>query len=354
MKNNLFACLCGLSFLCFYSIPGYGQFGFKQSPYPSLDYFKNTSGFPSQTAPDPRSSDFMLKFGLAGGAVLKPNYNHMKGMKFGLEKSLSESVSGTLSGGFNLYKLDRSLADETVIVAPFNLGAKFWVGDAFFIHPEGGFVLGVNTNVDALNYGVTIGKAFKNGVSLGLGFETLRSPLDDGLYYGDPTFLGLKMDFPIYQGKLFSKTHQVAEPPESNGRKRAYAFIEFGGAGSALSAQFDQRFYADRNDGLGFRAGLGNYNDVISIPLGLNYIFGKKRSGLELGLGLTTFFNLEKDNDSFEKDNSVGLSSLFTIGYRLQSYNGFMLRLNSSVIYDFDGNGIFPYYPGLSIGYRIK
>ncbi|WP_411273762.1 hypothetical protein, partial [Daejeonella sp.] len=337
-----------------YSNQGFGQSDLKHSDYHGLNHFNKRSGLPSFASPDPRGRDLMIKFGLAAGAVLTEEYKHMMGMKFGLEKSLNKSISATVSAGFNLYKLDRNLIDETVIIAPFKLGAKFWVAEKFFVHTEGGFALGVNDYVDRIIYGVTIGKVFKNGISLGLGFESLQSPSSEWLYYDDPTFLGLKIDFPIYQGKIFRNTNMVAEPPENTGRKKAYAFIEFGGAGGALSAQIDQRFSVDRNDGLGYRVGLGNYNDVISVPIGMNYIFGKKRSGLELGLGLTTYFDLKKDDNFFNNENSVGLSPLFTVGYRLQSYNGFMLRLNSSAIYDFDVNYIFPFFPGLSVGYRIR
>lgn len=354
MKNTLFTCLCGFGFLCLYLTPGFGQSDFKKSTFAGVNHFKQPLSFSSLNAPDPRSTDLQIKFGLAAGAVLTENYKHMMGMKFGVEKSLSKSISATLSAGFNRYKLNRSLIDEAVIVAPFKLGAKLWVSQEFFVHPEGGFALGVSDYIDPLDYGLTIGKAFKNGIILGLGFETLKSSSYEGLYHGDPTFLGLKIDFPVYQGKIFRKTEVVAEPPENKGRRKTYALIEFGGAGGALSAQIDQRFSIDRNDGLGYRAGLGNYSDVISIPLGLNYIFGKKRSGLELGLGLTTYFDLKNDDNFFQNENSAGLSPLFTVGYRLQSYNGFMLRLNSSVIYDFDIDEIFPYYPGLSVGYRIR
>jgi hypothetical protein len=95
---------------------------------------------------------------------------------------------------------------------------------------------------------------------------------------------------------------------------RKYIFSEFGGPGVIFSINFDSRFKNHERLGLGYRIGMGfgissfrenssveeSYDDGLfydntvtrtyySVPVGLNYVFGKKTSAhtFEIGAGTT-------------------------------------------------------------------
>ena len=72
---------------------------------------------------------------------------------------------------------------------------------------------------------------------------------------------------------------------------------ELGGPGIFLSANYDTRL-ANSNKGLGVRAGVGTIFDQYSLsftlPVGLNYLLGKEKNFLELGLAPLIFILLQK------------------------------------------------------------
>jgi hypothetical protein len=114
------------------------------------------------------------------------------------------------------------------------------------------------------------------------------------------------------------------------------AFIELGGAGLALTANYDQRFNQGR-DKWGFRAGAGYYNTganwVFSVPLQVNYLYSLNKNAdptgfwgssfLELGVG-TTFVRSQGSTNgtTFEFDDITGFCGTATIGYRYQQDSG--------------------------------
>ncbi len=85
-------------------------------------------------------------------------------------------------------------------------------------------------------------------------------------------------------------------------------FVEVGGNGLLLSANYDTRFLR-RQNGLGARVGIGYLADPfgdadgLTFPLGLNYLFGKNRNYFELGAG-ATIYNL--NGNSFFDVNASG------------------------------------------------
>lgn len=99
-------------------------------------------------------------------------------------------------------------------------------------------------------------------------------------------------------------TAQEQEPDIISGKQ---VYVEMGGGGVLFSASFDSRFARGETLGAGFRAGLGFgiYSDYlndddgyyfdmqtssyVTIPVGINYIFGKKSSPhtFEIGMGVT-------------------------------------------------------------------
>jgi hypothetical protein len=145
-------------------------------------------------------------------------------------------------------------------------------------------------------------------------------------------------------------------------------YIELGGPGLA-SANFDMRFN-NKEDGLGFRAGIGGFsvstNDylgsgssktsIVTIPLGLTYLLGKdKKHYFEMGAGVTPVFASNKDTYNGTTTSEDEFNSTFGhlyFGYRLQPADGgFLFRAGITPVF---GKGYFiPYYAGISFGYKF-
>ena len=134
-------------------------------------------------------------------------------------------------------------------------------------------------------------------------------------------------------------------------------YFELGGAGLA-TVNYDMRFQK-KNDGFGFKAGIGGFkvDDVSSlfIPIGLNYLIGKdERNYFEVGLGIT--FVSEKE---IYYNNGVQTNERFSstfghafFGYRLQPKDGgFLFRAGLTPL--FNSDGFIPYWAGVSFGYKF-
>jgi len=133
-------------------------------------------------------------------------------------------------------------------------------------------------------------------------------------------------------------------------------FLEFGGNGCGLSANFDSRFGKKAN-GFGYRVGIGFSpkfgkvaEDVISlpvdftIPIGINHLAGKGPHYFESGLGLT-----------FISGSEIGRGSeLFFIpgiGYRYAKIGkGFQGRFVTTPLI---GHGGVTFYLGASVGFKF-
>jgi hypothetical protein len=147
------------------------------------------------------------------------------------------------------------------------------------------------------------------------------------------------------------------------------AFVELGGAGLA-SANFDMRLMK-KNDGLGFRVGVGGFSvknsysngfdktTALFIPLDLNYLLGKDgKHYFELGAGATIVSVKETNsyNDPYYSDyNNDKFNSTFGhlyFGYRIQPKDGgFLFRAGLTPVF---GKGFFiPYLPAVSFGYKF-
>ncbi len=83
-------------------------------------------------------------------------------------------------------------------------------------------------------------------------------------------------------------------------QRQKFVFVEALGGVLLASANFDLRFKNDARDGFGARIGytntgfLGDDEWISAFPLGINYLYGKGRSGLLLGF--TTTFAIIPDN----------------------------------------------------------
>ena len=152
------------------------------------------------------------------------------------------------------------------------------------------------------------------------------------------------------------------------------------GASGSVGLNYDSRFKG--NDGFGFRIGLGycfsqsqytalvkanNCNlHAITAPMGINYLLGKKKHKLEVGLGASLGYYSKQTGDSWqyvwdpfsndEPGNSFGYFMFAEIGYRYQPTEGLMLRVGLTPSWNFGGKyGLDRqwYYPFIGIGYSF-
>jgi hypothetical protein len=150
-----------------------------------------------------------------------------------------------------------------------------------------------------------------------------------------------------------TKTDTTYEP---TGDKAQSVYLEVGGPGLALTVNYDSRF-GNRRNGLGYRVGAGYFatdgNNVFSVPIQINYLFGKGRSLIEVGGG-TTFLNSHGNSNgkTFIFDRITGFIGTATIGYRYQpEERGINIRIGFvPIFYD---EGIIA-AGGVSVGYNFK
>ena len=133
-------------------------------------------------------------------------------------------------------------------------------------------------------------------------------------------------------------------------------FVELGGPGLLLSANYDSRF-GNRRDGLGGRLGVGyiaeNSNSILTIPLQVNYLLGKRSKYFELGIGATVISTKGSDNGDFlSLDDASGAIGTLTFGYRYQPEDGgFHFRAAINPI--FNSSAFFPFFGGIGLGYTF-
>ncbi|HWD87691.1 MAG TPA: hypothetical protein VG367_06155 [Mucilaginibacter sp.] len=143
----------------------------------------------------------------------------------------------------------------------------------------------------------------------------------------------------------------------SQGVKAVAGYIEVGGAGLAISGNYDARFHNQR-DGWGFRVGGGFFssggNTVFTVPFQINYLTGEHSMHIELGAG-TTFMNstgTNIGNSKWEFDKITGFIATATVGFRYQpEHKGLNFRIAFvPILYD---EGIIP-AGGVSVGYTFR
>jgi hypothetical protein len=154
-----------------------------------------------------------------------------------------------------------------------------------------------------------------------------------------------------------SDTTAMVKDTDDNTQVKAKGYyLEVGGAGLAISANYDARFNKTR-DGWGYRIGLGGFvsggNRVITVPFQVNFLIGEHSSMFEVGGG-TTFLNSTGDNKgkTWEFDKITGFVATASIGYRYQpEHKGINFRIAFvPILYD---EGIIP-AGGISVGYTFK
>jgi hypothetical protein len=133
-------------------------------------------------------------------------------------------------------------------------------------------------------------------------------------------------------------------------------YLEVGGPGLAISANYDSRFGKQR-DGWGYRIGLGGFiaggNNVVTVPFQINYLIGNHSSMFEAGAG-TTFLSSRGDNKgkTWEFDKITGFIATATFGYRYQP-EGKGINFRIAFVPLLTDQGFIP-AGGVSIGYNFK
>lgn len=151
-------------------------------------------------------------------------------------------------------------------------------------------------------------------------------------------------------------TAMQTDSADSTAVKAKGYYLEVGGAGLAISANYDARFNKERN-GWGYRVGVGGFisggNRVFTIPFQVNYLIGQHSSMIELGAG-TTFLSSTGDSKgkTWAFDKITGFIATGSIGYRYQpEHRGINFRLAFvPILYD---EGLIP-AGGISVGYTFK
>ncbi len=166
----------------------------------------------------------------------------------------------------------------------------------------------------------------------------------------------MKKLFAIISFCFFMLNMALAQKPAKS------VYVELGGPGLA-SLNYDMRFQK-KEDGLGFRVGVGGYavkNDfgygsdrtsILLLPVAVNYLLGKDHKNyLEIGAGYSYVSIANKSNFYQDDQFSTSFGHLH-FGYRLQPANGgFTFRAGITPI--FNKFGFIPYYASLSFGYKF-
>lgn len=147
----------------------------------------------------------------------------------------------------------------------------------------------------------------------------------------------------------------------SSGQGRHYdrgIYGELLGPSGGLGVNYDARFRKGAETGWGWRAGLGlgyasssnlvalkfaddkieTYNRMyqVTVPLGINYLVGKGNSKFETGAGISFINAIYTSKSGAKTVSEYGFTPFISLGYRLVTNRGFMLR--AGVLPTFDTN----------------
>lgn len=154
-------------------------------------------------------------------------------------------------------------------------------------------------------------------------------------------------------------------------------YVEAGGIGLPFSFSFDTRFKKGTNTGMGGRIGVGGFaiddEKMLTIPVQLNWLFGKDKNYFELGVGATF---LHYEGFEYYEDYRCDATGCYPVGrvyagdfiLPISNVNSVMGTLNfgyrripvgsgftwkAAVTPIFNNNGFWPLYAGIGIGYKF-
>ena len=148
------------------------------------------------------------------------------------------------------------------------------------------------------------------------------------------------------------------EAEKKHGIHHIYMEI-WGTGGKGRSFNYEYLFLKKEQFKLLARAGIGStktrdytdsYNPDISIPFGINAIYGNKHH-IEIGIGQTITSKIEANTKTWEPERSNNFHANFTIGYRYQTEQGLLLRASYTPLVEFYDS--FTQWGGISIGYTF-
>ncbi len=136
-------------------------------------------------------------------------------------------------------------------------------------------------------------------------------------------------------------------------------YAELGGP-SVAGINFDTRFTKKEN-GIGGRIGFGGFSldgsGVIFVPVGVNYLIGKPeaKNFFELGVNLTYVSALDNGQEADPDNNLADTWGSLTFGYRYQPVGqGVTFRASVNPVFAFKNGVVWPFYGGVSVGYKFK
>jgi hypothetical protein len=155
----------------------------------------------------------------------------------------------------------------------------------------------------------------------------------------------------VYEGGK-SETYEAspeASLPKLEEKRAQNIFMELGAQGLIFTANYDTRFSNKRN-GIGGRIGVGAVggggDNIVTIPISLNYLLGDGKNLFEIGLGATY-----ASADLFDSNGSAVFGTM-SFMYRLQpEKSGFSFRGGFTPI--FYKSVFIPYFAGISLGYTF-
>lgn len=156
----------------------------------------------------------------------------------------------------------------------------------------------------------------------------------------------------------YTNSNVISKLPSGDGARAQNVFIELGGQGILLTANYDTRF-GNRRDGLGGRVGIGyiaaDGDNATTIPVSLNYLLGKGNKFFEIGLGATVIsskIDFSFFGDDSEAEQSSNVIGTMSFAYRVQPVDsGFSFRAGITPI--FNSDFFLPYFGGISLGYTF-
>jgi hypothetical protein len=130
-------------------------------------------------------------------------------------------------------------------------------------------------------------------------------------------------------------------------------YFQLGGSGPILSVNYDRRFSKKLN-GAGFAVGLGYWHSwgvgAVSVPVSLNYLFGRRSHFIEAAAG-TTFISASTFDWMNEDNTESGFFHHINLGYRHQpATGGFFFRGGFSPLF-YGGESAVSFY--LGFGYNF-
>lgn len=151
--------------------------------------------------------------------------------------------------------------------------------------------------------------------------------------------------------------------PSFEGRHKNI-YLELLGSHVLAGVNFDMRLNKGRMDGIGFRVGVGGISaeladvGIVTFPIEINHLIGKRRSSFEAGVGILPIYATSigeiTDYDYVTEDGMAFAGGFLTLGYRYQPLgNGFMAQIQWNPLI-LRGSGFNAGWLGIGLGMGFK